>query len=110
MEELKFSIHTTLQDFLGKYIPTQELTHAANEICKTIQKDGTYDENILLEMHSYLQRPDKEFVPLQTVNTKSLTNNQIILVMNDIREKIKAYAESNSSEPKQSETPVEPTE
>lgn len=110
MEELKLSIHKTLQDFLGKYIPTQELTHAANEICKTIQEDGTYDENVLLEMHSYLQRPDKEFVPLQTVNTKSLTNNQIILVMNDIREKIKTYAESNSNEPEQSETPVEPTE
>ena len=37
MEELKLSIHQTLQDYLGKYIPTQELTHAANEICKEIK-------------------------------------------------------------------------
>lgn len=94
MEELKLSIHKTLQDYLGKYIPTQELTYAANEICKTIQKDGTYDEDVLLEIHSYLQRPDKEFIPLQTVNTKPITNNQVILAMNEIRNEIKKYKDS----------------
>ena len=105
MEELKLSIHQTLQDYLSKYIPTQELTHAANEICKTIQEDGTYDEDVLLEMHSYLQRPDKEFIPLQTVNTKSLTNNQIILVMNEIRKTIKEYADSvKNTEPETPDT------
>ena len=96
MEELKLSIHQTLQDYLGKYIPTQELTHAANEICKAIKEDGTYDEDVLLEMHSYLQKPDKEFIPLQTVNTKSITNNQIIIAMNEIRKVIKNYKDSLS--------------
>lgn len=96
MEELKLSIHQTLQDYLSKYIPTQELTHAANEICKTIKEDGTYDENVLLEMHSYLQKPDKEFVQLQTVNTKPITNNQIIIAMNEIRKAIKSYKDSLS--------------
>ena len=96
MEELKLSIHQTLQDYLGKYIPTQELTHAANEICKAIKEDGTYDEDVLLEMHSYLQKPDKEFIPLQTVNTKSITNNQIIIAMNEIRKAIKNYKDSLS--------------
>ena len=96
MEELKLSIHQTLQDYLGKYIPTQELTHVANEICKAIKEDGTYDEDVLLEMHSYLQKPDKEFIPLQTVNTKSITNNQIIITMNEIRKAIKNYKDSVS--------------
>lgn len=96
MEELKLSIHQTLQDYLGKYIPTQELTHAANEIYKAIKKDDTYDENVLLEMHSYLQKPDKEFIPLQTVNTKPITNNQIIIAMNEIRKLIKNYKDSLS--------------
>lgn len=94
MEELKLNIHQTLQDYLGKYIPTQELTHAANEICKTIKVDGTYDEDMLLKMHTYLQQPDKEFIPLQTVNTKSITNNQIIIVMNEIRKAINDYKNS----------------
>ena len=94
MEELKLSIHQTLQDYLSKYIPTQELTHAANEICKTIKEDGTYDKDVLLEMHSYLQQPDKEFIPLQTVNTKSITNNQIIIIMNEIRKAINDYKNS----------------
>ena len=94
MEELKFSIHTTLQDFLGKYIPTQELTHVANKICKTLKEDGTYDEDMLLKMHTYLQQPDKEFIPLQTVNTKSITNNQIIIAMNEIRKAIDSYKNS----------------
>ncbi len=94
MEELKLSIHKTLQDYLGEYIPTQELTHSANEICKTIQTDGTYDEDMLLKMHTYLQQPDKEFIPLQTVNTKPITNNQVILAMNEIRKLIKNYKDS----------------
>lgn len=94
MEELKLNIHKTLQDYLGKFIPTQELTHAANEICKTIQEDGTYDEDMLLDMHTYLQQPDKEFIPLQTINTKSITNNHVILAMNEVRNLIKDYKNS----------------
>lgn len=105
MENLKLNIHKTLQDYLGKYIPIQELTHSANEICKTIQVDGAYDENVLLEMHTYLQQPDKEFVPLQTINTKPITNNQIILAMNEIRKAIKEYANSvKNTEPETPDT------
>ena len=94
MEALKLNIHETLQNWLGEYIPVQELTHAGNEICKTIKEDGTYDEDKLLEMHTYLQQADKEFIPLQTVNTKSLTNNQLALAMNEIRKVLKEYKDS----------------
>ena len=34
MENLKINIHNILKDDLYEYIPAQELTHAANEICK----------------------------------------------------------------------------
>lgn len=106
MEELKLKIHETLYQWLKDYIPTQELTHTATEICKAIKEDGTYDEEKLLEMHTYLQQPDKEFIPLQTVNTKSITNNQIILAMNDIRKIIKEYADSvKTTEPAEPEIP-----
>lgn len=98
MEALKLKIHETLQNLLGDYIPVQELTHASNEICKSIKEDGTYDEDVLLAMHSYLQQPDKEFTVLQTVNTKSLTNNQIIIAMNEIRKTLKEYKNSLPTE------------
>ena len=94
MEELKLQIHQTLQEFLGEYIPVQELTHAANEICKTIKKDGTYDNDVLLNSQSYLQKQDKEFLTVQTLNTKSITNNQLILAMHGIRKIIAAYKET----------------
>lgn len=99
MNELKLSIHETLCSWLKDYIPTQEITHAANEICKAINDDGTHDEDKLLEIHTYLQQPDKEFYILQTVNTKSITNNQIILVMNEIRKLIKEYKNSLTPTP-----------
>lgn len=89
MEQLKLSIHDTLQTWLNDYIPTQELTHASNEICKAL--DNNTEEDVIYEMHSYLQRPDKEYIPLQTVNTKSITNNQLALAMNEVRKLIKAY-------------------
>lgn len=94
MEELKLQIHQTLQDFLGKYIPVQELTYAATKFCKSIQEDGTYDNDVLLEMQSYLQRQDKEFLTVQTLNIKSITNNQLILVMHEIRKIIAAYKDT----------------
>ena len=89
MDELKLNIHKTLQDYMHEYIPTQELTHAANEICKALT-NGTDVEDTLLEMHSYLQKADKEYIPLQTVNTKSLTNNQLALAMHEVRKLIQA--------------------
>jgi hypothetical protein len=45
-------------------------------------------------MHTYLQQFDKEFVRLQTVNTKPLTNNQIILAIHDVRKYLAEYAAS----------------
>ena len=75
-------IHDILGKYLHGYIPTQEITHAANEICK----DPT--EDTVLEMTTYLMQFDKEFVPLQTVNTKPLTNNQVRFAMSEIRQVI----------------------
>lgn len=89
MEQLKLDIHGTLHSWLKGYIPTQELTHAANEICKAVE-NGTH-EDVLLEMHSYLQKADKEFLALQTVNTKSLTNNQVALAINEVKKLIRNY-------------------
>jgi hypothetical protein len=46
-------------------------------------------EDVLLEMHTYLQKADKEYYPLQTVNTKPLTNNQVALAINEVRKLLK---------------------
>lgn len=75
-------IHAILNEFLHGYIPTQEITHAANELCK----DPTEDK--VLEMTTYLMQFDKEFIPLQTVNTKPITNNQVRFAMSEIRKVI----------------------
>lgn len=75
-------IHEILSRYLHGYIPTQEITHAANEICK----DPTEDK--VFEMTTYLMQFDKEFIPLQTVNTKALTNNQVRFAMSEIRQVI----------------------
>lgn len=90
MNEKELQVHELLVKYLGEYIPVQELTHAARIIGKTIvvDEEGTitsYSEDAIYDAHTYLQQADREFTPLQTVNTKSLTNNQIILAMNDIR-------------------------
>lgn len=75
-------IHDILGKYLHGYIPTQELTHAANEICKNPTEDTVFD------MTTYLMQFDKEFIPLQTVNTKALTNNQVRFAMAEIRQLI----------------------
>lgn len=72
-------IHEILNDYLKGKIPTQEITHAANEICK----DAT--EEKVQEMQVYLMQFDKEFIPAQTVNTKALVNNDIRFAMSEIR-------------------------
>ena len=68
MEE---QIHDILNSYLVRKIPAQEITHAANEICK----DPT--EEKIQEMQVYLMQFDKEFIPAQTVNTKAFVNNDI---------------------------------
>lgn len=94
MEEYKLKIHEILNDYLKEYIPSQEITHAANEICKTVNVDGTYSEAKVSEMHSYLKEFDKEFIPLQTVRTSALTHNQIILAIHYVKTYLADYAAS----------------
>lgn len=72
-------IHDILYKYCHGYIPTQEITHAANQICLNPTEDT------VLEMTTYLDQFDKELIPLQTVNTKPLTSNQIRYAMADIR-------------------------
>lgn len=91
MPEYKLKVHEILQNYLREYIPSQELTFSANEFCKTINVDGTYSEDKLQELHSYLLKDDKEFIPLQTVRTKSITNNQVILAVHAIRNYLAEY-------------------
>ncbi len=76
--EKAIQVHKILYNACHDYIPTQELTHAANEICKepTLEKCN--------EMIRYLFQFDKEFVPLQTVDTKAITNNQIRYAMAEV--------------------------
>lgn len=96
---------------LNNYIPVQELTHAANEICtKAVEEDGTLDEDVMYKVHSYLQRPDKEFIPCQTVDTKSVTNNMVRVAMNEVRNLVKEYAKSivPLTPPSPPETPPTP--
>lgn len=75
-------IHETLYDFLHGKIPVQEITHAANEICKEPTEEK------ILEMQVYLMQFDKEFVQMQTVNTKALPNNDVRFAMSEIRKLI----------------------
>lgn len=79
MEE---QIHDILNSYLTRKIPVQEITHAANEICK----DPT--EEKVQEMQVYLMQFDKEFVADQTINTKALVNNDIRFAMSEIRQLI----------------------
>lgn len=72
-------IHEILNNFLKGKIPVQEITHAANEICKEPTEDK------VLEMQGYLMQFDKEFIPAQTVNTKALVNNDVRFAMSEIR-------------------------
>ena len=79
-------IHDTLYKYCNGYIPVQEITHAANQICLSPTEDT------VLEMTTYLDQFDKEFIPLQTVNTKPITINQVRYAMANIR---KIIAEAN---------------
>lgn len=80
MEE---QIHDILNSYLVRKIPAQEITHAANEICKDLT------EKKIQEMQVYLMQFDKEFIPAQTVNTKAFVNNDIRFAMSEIRQLIK---------------------
>lgn len=82
-------IHAILNEYLTKYIPTQEITHAANEIVKNPTDD------VVMDMTRYLMQFDKEMILLQTVNIKPVTNNQIRFAMSEVR---KLIAEAKEEE------------
>lgn len=88
----KTQVHQTLNDFLKGKIPAQEITHAANEICK----EPT--EAKVEEMQVYLMQFDKEFIPAQTVNTKAIVNNDVRFAMSEIRKIVKKAAEEESKD------------
>lgn len=94
MENLKINIHNILKDDLYEYIPAQELTHAANEICKTIKEDGSYDDDVVHAMHSYLIEPDKIYYTWQTADTKAIVKNQVALAMHKVRKAVEEFAAS----------------
>ena len=79
MEDYELKIHDILFSYLKAYIPVQEITHASNMICKSPT------EKTVLEATTYLDQFDKEFVPIQTVNTKSITTNQVRFAMAEVR-------------------------
>ena len=88
MVNLQSKIHEILKDDLYEYIPAQELTHTANEICKAIQEDGSYDDDVVHAMHSYLIEPDKIYYAWQTADTKAIVKNQVALAMHKIRKAV----------------------
>ena len=94
MESLKINIHNILKDELYEYIPAQELTHAANEICKAVKEDGSYDENVIYSMHSYLNEPDKIYYTWQTADTKAIVKNQVAIAMHKVRKAVEEFAAS----------------
>ena len=96
MVNLKNQIHNILKDELYEYIPAQELTHAANEICKAIQEDGSYNDDIVHAMHSYLNEPDKIYYTWQTADTKAIVKNQTAIAMHKIRKAVEEFAASIS--------------
>jgi hypothetical protein len=98
MTDLKNNIHNILKDNLYEYIPAQELTHAANEICKTIDENGNYDEDVMQMMHSYLIEPDKIYYRWQTADTKAIVKNQVALTMHKIRKTIQEFVTANSNQ------------
>lgn len=75
MEE---KIREAMDKYLADYIPMQEIIHVCDQLVKSPTEDTIH------EMMDYLMQPDKEFVWLQTVNTKPITNNQVRLCMAEI--------------------------
>ena len=94
MENLKNKIHDILKEELYEYIPAQELTHTAKEICKTIQPDGSYNDDVVHAMHSYLNEPDKIYYTWQTADTKAIVKNQVSIAMHKVRKSIEEFATS----------------
>lgn len=92
-DDQKQLIHSTLYDYCHTRIPVQELTHAANEICKNPTVETCN------EMINYLDQFDKEFVPLQTVDTKAIGKNEVRYGMAEIQKMIeKAIADADNKD------------
>lgn len=88
--EQKEQVHKTLYEYCKSRIPVQELTHAANEICNDPTQD-TCDKMI-----RYLDQFDKEFVPLQTVDTKTIGKNEVRYGMAEVMKIIEAASGENT--------------
>lgn len=89
--EFEEGVHSILNR-MTEYIPIQEINHAASIICKDyIKEDGTADEDVIQKMHEYIDKPDKEYIPFQTVDIKSIIKNMTIIAMNDIRKLAAEY-------------------
>ncbi len=82
-DEKKQKIRDLLDEYLADYIPMQEIIHVSEQLVA----DPTDDK--IHEMMDYLMEFDKEFIYLQTVNTKAITNNQVRLCMAEIVKVIK---------------------
>lgn len=88
MTNLQNKIHEILKNDLYEYIPAQELTHVATQICKAVKEDGSYDDDVIHAMHSYLIEPDKIYYTWQTADTKAIVKNQVTLAMYKVRKAI----------------------
>lgn len=87
-------VRKLMDEFLANYIPMQEIIH----VCDQLKKSPT--EDTMHKMMDYLMQPDKEFIYLQTVNTKAIINNQVRLCMAEIAKLIaEAEEERNNSQP-----------
>lgn len=86
-------VRELMDSFLADYIPMQEIIH----VCDQIEKSPTDDT--LHEMMDYLMSPDKEFIYLQTVNTKAITNNQVRLCMAEIAKLVAEVEEKRKPKP-----------
>ena len=86
MNEKEILVHDTLDKYLKNHIPVQEITHAGRIIGKAmLTDDKDLIDEAIYEAHSYLQQADKERIPLQTVNTKPITNNLVAIAISRVR-------------------------
>lgn len=83
--EQQHQIHNILYKHCYEFIPVQEITYAANEIIKNPTKE-TIDNMI-----KYLNKFDKQFIPLQTIDCKSIINNQIKFAISEITKEVEKF-------------------
>lgn len=87
-EEKAAEVHDILNEYLRNKIPYHEITHAASQICKEPTEEK------IQEMQVYLMQFDKEFIAMQTINTKAIANNDVRFAMSEIRKIIQETSEN----------------